>query len=145
MNRFTLLPVEIQEYILKIAKALLYEKSANCILTNWYRYMARKIAIFELSLSFQEEDHIEPNRISTMSIITIINPLNDINSKKINYINKYFTGKSEDLEYWKPLIKKFRQGLIYYRDYTLYQPTEIEFDSYYRTHFAIDKIISKIF
>ena len=109
MDRYSLIstafPFEIQIKIILKAEYLWYNDKVNMIINNWYRYIARKIAIFQISLTLSKYYNEEKN-------INLINPLCIKNIQKMKYINKYFTGKTEDIFYWKTLLRKFCKGLI---------------------------------
>ena len=113
MDRFSListkLPFEIQNEIISLAEKLWYNNSVNKIINNWYRFIARKIVTFNLLLTLKKNKFNLKKRWSR--IITTIDPLDEVNSKKIKYIEKYYTGNTEDQEFWYRLIVKILNGL----------------------------------
>ena len=113
MDRYSListtLPFEIQIKIILIAEDLWYNDKVNMIINNWYRYMARKIAIFEISLTLSKTLSKYYNKEKNTNLI---NPLYIKNIQKMKYIKKYFTGRTEDIFYWKTLLRKFCKDLI---------------------------------
>ena len=119
MDRYSLIstafPFEIQIKIILKAEYLWYNDKVNMIINNWYRYMARKIAIFEISLTLSKYYNKEKNT-------DLINPLCIKNIEKMKYIYNYFTGKTEDIYYWKTLLQKFCKSLI---DIYLISPVEV--------------------
>lgn len=107
MDRYSListkLPFEIQlKIILKAEQIWIYE-NVNKIIDNWYRYMSRKISLIQISNSFNKY------KINNQYYI---DPLDLYNIKKIKYINKYFTGRIEDIVYWSHLLQKLCHALI---------------------------------
>jgi hypothetical protein len=137
MDRYSListkLPFEIQlKIILKAEQIWIYE-NVNKIIDNWYRYMSRKISLIQISNSFNKY------KINNQYYI---DPLDQINIKKIKYINKYFTGKIEDIVYWTHLLQKLCQVLILnrseiYRKNTNYIQME---DAVFNLYRKIDNI-----
>ena len=103
MDRYSListfLPIDIQFKIIIIAEELWYNKLVNIIIQQWYRYMGRKIAIFNISLTLSKYYNKKRQ-------IKIIDTLSNINLKKMKYMYRYFTGKTEDIYYWTTLLKK---------------------------------------
>lgn len=109
-DRFSLLPLDIKIYILKLAKEKWKDFNANKIINNWYLYFSKKIISCKKSLNL--------NRITINydSEGQYINTIEKQNAKNISYISKYFTGKIEDLIYWNRWIELVTYGLIYYKE-----------------------------
>lgn len=112
MDRYSListpLPFEIQNKIIVIAEFIWYNDKVNMIINNWYRYLSRKITMYRISTTLKKY-YIETEG-------SLIDPMCEINKKKIKYIYKYFTGNTEDIFYWKKLLIKICRGIIDKRD-----------------------------
>lgn len=110
MDRFSLIstniPFEIQYRIILIAENLWYNKLVNMIIDQWYKYMERKMSMFKISLT------LTTKYWGTTSALKIIDPICSKNIEKMKYMYKYFTGKTEDIYYWKTLLRKVCKGLI---------------------------------
>ncbi len=105
MDKYSLisftLPIELQIIIINMANKLWYEENQKKIVKNWYRHIARKIGIFEISQSLKKISGIRE----------FIDPIYNKNSDKIKYISKYFSGKIEDQVYWESILVKILLGI----------------------------------
>ena len=110
MDRFSLIstdiPFEIQYRIILIAENLWYNKLVNMIIDQWYKYMERKMSMFKISLTLTRKYWVRPSRSGPTSALKIIDPICSKNIEKMKYMYKYFTGKTEDIYYWKTLLRK---------------------------------------
>ena len=117
MDRYSListrLPIEIQNKIILIAEDFWYNDKVNMIINNWYRYLSRKITMFHISTTLKKYYIDWWNH-------SLIDPTCETNIKKIKYINKYFTGKTEDIFYWRKILIKICHGIINKTDNSLF-------------------------
>ena len=122
-NHFSLLPVEIQVYILATADEYWRIHSVDIIRYYYYQNVAMKIAATRLSarllpITIRNGNWIQSNYSHYHILLhgefaRMFEPSNKFNVLVIEFISKYISGY-DDYQYWSNIQSKYSNGLRYY-------------------------------